>query len=260
MRAVIASVIAVLSLAAVTGCQPGVAAGPALSSSDTGQSLHDVPAVSPPATGAVLATGVMVDASGAPIGEVTIAHLGHTRVTVTSTAPTREAPAFDLQASPHPVDVGDCFDSGWRLGVGPASESEFVVPTGIGSGDLSFLDAIVLVEGPPPGGAEAWAASGCLARASAVAPLTWAVPDQRPGLIVEDAGATSGASGTVGLDADGAPASYTVARNDVMAVIARRFGITEADIRYLNPTRFSVCGGTEVACAEEVLNLSKTAR
>lgn len=260
MRAVNACAVAAISLAAFAGCQNGSAAEPAPSPSASGQSSGDVPGAPTPATGEVLATGVMVDASGTPLGDVTISHLDHTRVTVNSAVPAAVASTHELHGSPQPIGIGDCFDSGWRLGLGLASMNESVVPTSIASGDLSFLDAVVLVEGPPPGENDAWAASGCLARASAVAPLTWVVPDQRPGLLVEDSGSTSGATGTVELGDDGEPRSYTVARNDVMAAIALRFGITEPDIRYLNPTRFSVCGGTDVACADEVLNLSKDGR
>jgi LysM repeat protein len=54
---------------------------------------------------------------------------------------------------------------------------------------------------------------------------------------------------------DGAPASYVVAAEDVMAVIAERFGITADDLFSLNPTR-----GAGPALASEQLNLSKKLR
>jgi len=55
----------------------------------------------------------------------------------------------------------------------------------------------------------------------------------------------------VALDAD-RPVSYTVARGDVLAAIADRFGVTVDDLGYLNPFR-----GTGMAIADEIINLDR---
>jgi hypothetical protein len=92
-------------------------------------------------------------------------------------------------------------------------------------------------------------------RLIAVAPLTWSVPDMRPGLAVRDAGVMTAARGHVVLGDDGTPSSYTVAGGDTLAAIADRFGVEPADLVWLTPLR-----GPGPARADETLNLDRTSR
>ncbi|MDQ1580699.1 MAG: hypothetical protein QOD05_1474 [Microbacteriaceae bacterium] len=116
-------------------------------------------------------------------------------------------------------------------------------------GDPSFLDSVLLTQPVPA------AVNGeCMRSVVASASLTWTMRDVRPNLHVSDSGSTTAARGTETM-IDGAPASYDVATNDVMAVIATRFGISVDDLCYLNPMR-----GSGPALAGEMLNLSKKLR
>jgi hypothetical protein len=101
--------------------------------------------------------------------------------------------------------------------------------------------------------------TSCADPVSAVAPITWTMPDMDPGLgPVHDSGATGGARGTVTLK-KGVPVAYTVVADDLMPEIAARFGVSTDDLDYLNPARaFSRVQTT--AYKGETLNLSRADR
>lgn len=116
-----------------------------------------------------------------------------------------------------------------------------------------FLDTLLLTSNDP-----ASPKTGCFYPLVASAELVWTMPDLRPDITVADSGSTGGATGLVAVS-DGRPSSYTVAAGDVLTEVAARFGVSTADIFYLNPNRMPAPEDPQ-AYADEVLNLDKSSR
>lgn len=68
----------------------------------------------------------------------------------------------------------------------------------------------------------------------AAADLTWTIPNPYPDLRVTVGKDRPGAYGIV-TEADGSPAGYLVAHGDELSTVAERFGITPAEVQWLNP-------------------------
>jgi hypothetical protein len=99
---------------------------------------------------------------------------------------------------------------------------------------------------------------GCDQAIAALATIRWTMAPIYPGLAVHDSGPTSAAEGTV-KTVDGKPFSYDTAARDTWSSIAARFGITPAQLLYLNPIRHPEAEPA-IAYADQVLNLSPTNR
>ncbi|MET0480188.1 MAG: hypothetical protein ABWZ69_02410 [Mycetocola sp.] len=162
----------------------------------------------------------------------------------------------ELRVSPHVVPPGsECTTSIMTMSYGnlPAeTQQAFPLPKDFTHGNPSFLDTVIISHFDPVA-----SQNGCYVPILSSAILTWTLPDLRPGLVVADTGKTGGATGDVtftGTD----PLAYTVARNDLAAEVAARFGITVSDVFYLNPTRLN--GTQSLLQTGEVLNLSKAHR
>lgn len=148
--------------------------------------------------------------------------------------------------------------SGYRTGVviwGPDIEP----PTSVSLEDAGptpdFLHSVALVPAASDSGddsARPWVGS-----VLAVAPLHWNIPDPYPGLHVTVGAPRSGAAGSV-HDRDGAPTSYQVASDDAQKTVAERFGLTVAELRWLNPTLQTAADGKLIADTD--LNLDPDAR
>jgi hypothetical protein len=99
---------------------------------------------------------------------------------------------------------------------------------------------------------------GCQQPIVALTPIHWTMKSIYPGLVVRDRGPGVGARGTVTQKAGG-PYSYSTAQDDTWAAIARRFRLTPAELRYLNPIRHPD-GVTAEAYDGQVLNLDPANR
>jgi hypothetical protein len=88
-------------------------------------------------------------------------------------------------------------------------------------GDPSFLHSI---EETPAGDA----------RVMAAAAITWTLPSAFPGLKPVDHGSVSNARGRTIVE-DGTLAYYIPSPNDTIFTVSRRFGLTEAQLVWLNP-------------------------
>ena len=100
--------------------------------------------------------------------------------------------------------------------------------------------------------------SACAMPIIAVAPIEWRIPETHPGLVVRDSGVANFAWGTVTMR-DGQPFTYLTHQGDNWTSIAKRFGISEADLTWLNPIRIGE-DKPRVAYIGQVLNLSPTNR
>lgn len=138
----------------------------------------------------------------------------------------------------------------------PAATYSFALD-GFGHGgsslmDPGYLDDLILTRSGE--GLE-----DCFYAVVAVAPLTWTLPDMRPGLVVSDDGSTVGARGEVELS-EGYPVAYSVAQDDLLVEIAARFGIDLDDLLYLNPARVVPGDDPALAYVGETLNLDPASR
>jgi hypothetical protein len=240
-------------LSGLVGCTPApwhTAAIAATRATPTASAIPD-PVLKP---GAVVATGELNSPDGKTSGHIVVTARddGNFDVTVSGF---RTSTNGDLQLGLSAVPfnpAAKCFaDTGFHIVLNKVSSGTYLL-AGVDPvrGDPTFLESVLLTRSAIP------AATGeCLNAIVASATLAWTMPDMRPGLVVVDSGIKSGAAGTVTM-VDGVPASYDVATDDVMAVIAERFGITVDDILYLNPTRMA----DPAALAGETLNLSKKLR
>ncbi|UWD82149.1 hypothetical protein NY057_15240 [Curtobacterium flaccumfaciens] len=68
----------------------------------------------------------------------------------------------------------------------------------------------------------------------AAADLTWKIPNPYPDLRVTVGKDRPGAYGIV-TDLDGRPANYLVAHGDELSTVAERFGVTPAQVQWMNP-------------------------
>jgi hypothetical protein len=68
----------------------------------------------------------------------------------------------------------------------------------------------------------------------AAAALTWTLPSAYPGLKAVDSGVVTNAHGRVVTDG-GVPAYYIPNPYDTIYMVCRRFGLTEAQLAWLNP-------------------------
>jgi hypothetical protein len=95
---------------------------------------------------------------------------------------------------------------------------------------------------------------GCEQPIVALTGIHWTMKSIYPALTVRDRGAALGAQGVV-ANKDGKPFSYRTAPDDTWQSIAHRFGLTSAELVYLNPIRHP-SGQKPEAYQDQVLNLS----
>jgi LysM domain len=119
--------------------------------------------------------------------------------------------------------------------------------------DPSFLASLVVM-GYPTGEY----VNGCAQPILAAAPIEWRIPETHPDLVVRDSGVANFAWGTVAMR-DGQPFTYLTHQGDDWSDIAKRFGISQADLTWLNPIRLEQ-DKPRVAYVGQVLNLSPANR
>ncbi|MFJ3383491.1 MULTISPECIES: LysM peptidoglycan-binding domain-containing protein [unclassified Curtobacterium] len=94
----------------------------------------------------------------------------------------------------------------------------------------------------------------------AVNPVRWSVPARTTNVHPVDHGAAANASGSVSAkSAAGAPASYVVAPDDLIADVAARFGISVETLIWLNPS-MRVYGNLQYLYEGTTLNLDPVRR
>lgn len=94
--------------------------------------------------------------------------------------------------------------------------------------------------------------------AIATARLQWTDPADLAALPVRDGGRRYGATGRLTRTAAGAPATYTVAKNDLLDNVAQRFDLTPDELLWLNPFRDRRDSG--LLYVGETLNLDPASR
>jgi hypothetical protein len=247
--------VALVAIVALAGCT----AAPAPSPTPTTRSLaQEEPERVELSDGTVVATGALASVDGRTSGEVTITADGSRGFTIgISRFASPVSGEVILNTSTEPFTEEAYCAEGFSIYVQGHLTLAPEMTIALGFDDLTFgnpayLDTIVLtLNAIEP-------RTGCFYPVVATAPLTWTMPDLRPDIRVIDSGETGGATGWV-TAADGRPVSYMVARDDLLPEIAARFGLTVADLLYLNPAR-NTSGDPRSAYVDEVFNLDKAAR
>lgn len=199
----------------------------------SGCTAPPVPTASPSASassetdelGAVLATGTLLDAAGAAIGDVEIRSAAHgtSELVISNYEPVAELVSARLYLEPLMFD--ECFDMGPAVASGDLSADSAQTFVLGDFDDLPFepnFPALGLMTLTTP-----TEESDCLLRVVAIADLTWtnssaSVPtDWQP----VDSGPRAGAMGTTTVDADGIPLTYLVASGDTPDAIRERFDL-----------------------------------
>lgn len=248
---------------ALTGCSPSNANLPTASLPSRVDSATTVTVERTPLTvqtGTVVATGALSSVDGLTTGAVSVvaASAGRFDLKIDGFASPYAGEAV-LNFSALPFDEERYCDNGfviYQVGVVRLAPSVLVDMSFDGTlsrGNPDFVDTVLLTSNDP-----AAERTGCYYPVIATAPLEWSMPDLRPDIVVTDSGTAGGAGGTAST-VDGEPTAYTVAPGDVLAEIAKRFGITETDLFYLNPGR-APAPHDPMAYTGEVLNLDKSAR
>ncbi len=230
----------------LTGCTAPAAEAPPVSQAPSDGTIT-LPA------GLIVATGAFSNATGEVTGDVTITSTADSNFLLAIEGFSSSIATAELSASDEPVSDGQrCFTEPWRLGFGTHSGPDVEIE--IPGDDPSFIAAIAVTTLPVESSVD------CQLEYVGYANLTWDIPDLQPDLVVVDSGPADNAMGSVELDADGVPLTYTAAEGDRLNPIATRFGIEQDDLRYLNPTHPVFGGSTLDVPAGEVLNLSKEER
>lgn len=180
---------------------------------------------SEPEVGSVLATGSLVDADGAPIGDVEIRAAAHGTNELVISGYQLVPEVVSGRLSLEPLFFDECHDQGLAVATGGLS-SDAVQTFVLGDfDDLPFESDFVafgLVENTPP-----TAERDCLLRVVAVAELTW--PNSTAEVPTDwepvDSGPVLGAMGTTTVDAEGTPLTYVVAAGDTPDAIRKRFDL-----------------------------------
>jgi LysM repeat protein len=217
--------------------------------------------VAKPVPDGIVGTGTLTSWNGGTAGSLqVIAKSGHFTFVLTdfSTDFTGEN-LFALADTT--VTMSQCGERNlWQVGLNDGDNSvaptmRFGLPNVVGAwGDPSFFRTFLFMQ-YPTGQA---LTRGCQQPIIALATIHWTMPGIYPGLAVHDGGAASGARGTVKTE-NGAPFSYDTQQGDTWAAIAHRFGITPAELLYLNPIRHPEAEPA-IAYAGQVLNLSPANR
>jgi hypothetical protein len=194
----------------------------------------------------------------APITATDGKSIGTVQFRSTSRGIELELPAVDFGADPTSIDwtLADSpfsptacgSDNVWEIGFPGGQGVPPLLESGTFENDPSFFTQVVVVRllGPST-------TTGCEQPIIARGPITWTIPVQRPWVHPKDAGARTGADGTVTLSGS-LPGEYTTARGDSWGAIAGRFGITSDDLAWLNPNRLGGSTPGE-AYAQQRLNL-----
>ena len=162
-----------------------------------------------------------------------------------------------------PVKMSDCGENNlWQLGL-TTRQGNVIEPTmrfdlpdvADAFSDPSFFTTFLLMNYPVDPSARI---RGCEQSITALSTIHWTMKSIYPRLLLHDGGAAPGARGSVS-DGGGRPFRYTTARGDTWASIAHRFGITPAELLYLNPIRHPEAAPA-IAYADQVLNLSPSNR
>lgn len=240
-----AAALATVMLAVLGGCSLGldptsaIPPKPPTGSPSAAPIDRDGPFLVDAAIGEVVATGTLVGRAAPELEgiEVTVTLVGEPALPegLTWLVTLADVPeghygfgaAGDLDLDSRCAEESDRAYAFGDLGVGnDPAESVFALddPTWITSVFLAIVDP-----------ADRSPSSSCLQPLAAIAMLDWSIDPARPDLDPIDGGPQTGAMGDVVVDQSGVGRQYLIAAGDGYRQIAERFGLTPAELDYLNP-------------------------
>jgi len=207
----------------------------------------------------IVGTGQFVSATAEVTGGVVVKQRGSTFTLYLTDYSLSDTSHLTLAVSSEAIAVDGCVSDRYELAFDPNGQLQpdggfplFVSPSAV---DPGYLKTIVIAKYPSGG----QVAGVCYEPTVAVAALEWSLTDPFPELgPAEDSGSTSGATGLAWTEG-GVVLRYKTAPGDTFDAIAARFGLTAAELMYLNPER-PMHYDDGVAYADEVLVLSRDAR
>jgi hypothetical protein len=245
-------VLAVGVVVCLAGCTP--------SSHETGSSPHPAVATAVPVPDGVVGTGTLTSWNGKTSGSLEVDAKSGSFTFVLSHFSTDFTGENEFALADVPVKLSQCGENNlWQIGLDDHGNvakptMRFGLPNVVGAwGDPSFFQTFLLMQYPT-----GQVTRGCQQPIIALATIHWTLASPYPGLAVHDRGVIAGAQGVTTL-VDGKPYSYTTVQADAWEDIAHRFGLTPAQLLYLNPIRHPEAEPAE-AYTGQVLNLSPTNR
>jgi hypothetical protein len=220
-----------------------------------------------PVPDGIVATGTLTSWNGKTTGSLQVsARRGNFTFVLSDLATDLTGPTIFALADTA-VTITQCGENNlWQLGLTTrqgnvvAPTMSFDLPNEAGAfGDPSFFRTFLILQYPTSAADGTPAITrGCQQPIVALASIRWSMKPIYPRLALADHGAASGATGTA-MTKDGELFSYTTATNDAWAAIAQRFGLTSAELLYLNPIRHPEAEPA-IAYAGQILNLSQANR
>jgi hypothetical protein len=206
----------------------------------------------------VVATGTFASAIAQVTGGVVVTEKGGSYTARLTGFTSSDTSGATIAFSDEPIAADGCVTDLYQLAfsaVDVATNGDMALNVRPAAIDPGYLESVVVARSPimPP------VEGACTEPTVAVAPLAWTLPDPFPDLgPAVDGGAVPAASGLSWTE-EGVVLSYRTAPNDKMATIADRFGLTVAEIGYLNPERPMQYKDGD-AYVDEILNLARSGR
>ncbi|GAA4668301.1 LysM domain-containing protein [Frondihabitans cladoniiphilus] len=243
---------------------PTAAPNPAVSHAATPEPAAPAAPVVPPPystpvpTGTVVAEGDVSSPKGSIHFHYRFVSNGDTTYSVqysgfTSTLPVPVGATL-FQIAPSVGDGLTSHGTGDGLLGGPTSAPQSSAEPLGKTGKPSYLTSLVTYSAAPvnASGLPTEIQSG---KVLAVTPVRWSIPARATNVHPVDGGTRALASGTVTAHAaSGAPSRYLIASGDLTSVVAARFGLSIADLIYLNPN-LQVFGDQQYLYSGTTLNL-----
>lgn len=207
---------------------------------------------------AVVATGTFASATAQVAGQVVVTEKAGSYTARLTGFTSSDSSGATIAFSDQPVAVDGCVTDLYQLAfsmVDVAANGDMELSVRPAAVDPGYLESVVIARSPvmPP------VDGVCTEPTIAVAPLAWTLPDPFPDLGPAVDGGTVPAASGLSWTEDGVVLSYRTAPNDKMATIADRFGLTVAEIGYLNPERPLQYKDGD-AYVDEILNLARSGR
>jgi len=243
---------------ALTGCTMDAPAEPVSRSTFTPKQRPTSTGAAVVASDLVVATGTFASATTPVTGGIVVKQTGGSYTAYFTDYTIGDTAQATIAFSGDDIGLDDCVSDRYSFafspnGLGPDGAMPlFFRPE---AADLSYLETVVIARYPTSAPEE----GVCYEPTLAVAALEWTLPDPFPDLpAAVDSGPVPAASGLSWTE-DGHVLSYRTAPNDKFATIAARFGLSEAELAYLNPDRPGQYKAG-LAYVDEILNLVRAGR